>query len=74
MARLDENGNCRGPIAGLVLSPRAWHVLRRENITTLNRLRAVAHRLERFEGIGPVTARAIRAELARLASSGEGSS
>jgi hypothetical protein len=71
MPRVDENGNCRGPIAGLVLSPRAWRILRRENITTLGKLRAVAARLERFEGLGPVTARAIRAELARIASSGE---
>ncbi len=74
MVQLDENGNCSGAIAGLVLPPRAWHVLQREKITTLTKLRAVAHRLEQFEGIGPVTARVIRAELVRVASADEGSS
>jgi hypothetical protein len=49
-------------------------VLQREKITTLTKLRAVAHRLEQFEGIGPVTARVIRAELVRVASADEGSS
>ncbi len=74
MVQLDENGNCPGTIAGLVLPPRAWHVLRREKITTLTKLRAVADRLEQIEGVGPVTARVIRAELARVASADEGSS
>jgi len=41
-------------------------VLRRENITTMSKLRAVADRLERFEGIGSKLAQAIRAELARI--------
>jgi hypothetical protein len=41
-------------------------VLRRENITTMSKLRAAANRLEWFEGIGPKIAQAIRAELARI--------
>jgi hypothetical protein len=72
MPRVDENGNCRGLIGGLLLPARAWYVLRRENINTLNKLRAVADRLEQFHGVGPETARAIRAELARLASAADG--
>ena len=71
MPRVDENGNCRGLIAGLVLPPRAWYVLRRENVTTLSKLRAVADRLEQFRSMGPATARTIRAELARVASARE---
>jgi hypothetical protein len=72
MPRVDENGNCRGLIGGLLLHPRAWYVLRRENINTLNKLRAVADRLEQFHGVGPETARAIRAELARVGSAADG--
>jgi hypothetical protein len=45
--------------------------LRRENIETLDQLRAVIDRLEQLEGIGPKTARVIRRELARVTSSGE---
>ncbi|WP_133239292.1 hypothetical protein [Microvirga sp. KLBC 81] len=56
------------------MPPRAWYVLRRENITTLKKLRAVADRLEQFRDIGPETARAIRAELARIASANDGGS
>ncbi len=66
MSRLDEQGNCLGPIRDLRLPPKAWYVLRRENITTMSKLRAVADRLERFEGIGSKLAQAIRAELARI--------
>jgi DNA-directed RNA polymerase alpha subunit len=55
-----------GPIEGLRLSRRAWKVLQQENITTLDQLRAVADRLERFDRIGPKTAQIIRAELARI--------
>ncbi|WP_414476118.1 hypothetical protein [Microvirga sp. M2] len=69
MPRVDENGNCRGLIGDLMLPPRAWYVLRRENIKTLNKLRAVADWLEQFDGIGPKTARLIREELARVTSS-----
>jgi hypothetical protein len=72
MPRVDENGNCCGPIKGIHLPPEAWHILRRENVTTLNKLRAVADRLEQFRGIGPRRAQAIRAELARVTSSNSG--
>jgi hypothetical protein len=64
MPRHDEK--IPGPIEGLRLPPRAWAVLRRERITTIDRLRAVADRLERFDGVGPGTALAIREELARV--------
>jgi DNA-directed RNA polymerase alpha subunit len=66
MPRLDEHGNCPGSIRDLRLPPRAWYVLRRENITTMNKLCAVADRLERVDGIGSKLAQAIRAELARI--------
>jgi hypothetical protein len=59
--------NCSGPIEGLRLPLRAWAVLRRENIMTLNRLKAVAHRIEQFTSVGVKTAQVIRAELARVA-------
>jgi hypothetical protein len=55
-----------GPINGLHLPQRAWRALLLENITTLDRLRMVADRLERFDRIGPKIARTIRAELARI--------
>jgi hypothetical protein len=55
-----------GPIDGLRLPRRAWKMLQQENITTLDRLKAVADRIERFERIGPKTARTIRAELTRV--------
>lgn len=51
MPRLDEHGNRLGLIKDRRLPPRAWYVLRRENITTMSKLRAVADRLERFDGI-----------------------
>jgi hypothetical protein len=58
-----------GPIDGLHLPRRAWTVLERENITTLDQLKAVADRMERvIPGLGRKTARTIRAELARIAS------
>jgi hypothetical protein len=56
-----------GPIAGLNLPFATWAVLRREHITTLDQLKAAAGWLERFDGIGPKTARMIREELARVA-------
>jgi hypothetical protein len=59
--------SCHGPIEGLHLPLRAWAVLRRENIVTLKRLKAVAYRIERFTGVGVKTAQAVRAELARVA-------
>jgi DNA-directed RNA polymerase alpha subunit len=55
-----------GPIEGLHLPRRAWKVLQRENITTLDQLRTVADRIGRFENIGLKTARIIQAELARI--------
>ena len=54
---------CAGPIEGLYLPPIAWEVLRRENIQTLEQLRANAHQLEHFDGIGPEMARMIRVAL-----------
>ncbi|GEO19418.1 hypothetical protein [Microvirga aerophila] len=55
-----------GPIIGLRLPRKTWNVLRRKNITTIDRLRAAAHRVHRFEGIGPKAARLIREEIARV--------
>jgi hypothetical protein len=66
MPRLDEHGNRPGLIKDLCLPPKAWYVLRRENITTMSKLRAVADRLERVDGIGSKLAQAIRAELTRV--------
>ena len=63
---------CTGPIAGLRLPYGAWVVLRRERITTLAQLRAVADELERYEGIGGTIAGAIRTELARVAAQDQG--
>jgi len=59
--------DCEGPIRGLRLPLNAWNVLDRENITTLPQLTAIADRIERFPGIGPKTAQAIRVELGRIA-------
>jgi hypothetical protein len=56
-----------GPIRGLRLPHNAWLVLHRENITTIDELRAVADKLKGFEGIGPKTTLAIRVELDRVA-------
>jgi DNA-directed RNA polymerase alpha subunit len=65
---------CEGPIEGLRLPVRAWQVLRRESITTIAQLRAVADRIHLFEGIGAKTAQMIRAELARVAALDQGQS
>lgn len=62
---------CAGPIAGLYLPPTAWGVLERENIQTLDELRANADRLEQFDGIGPGMAHMIRLTLAYVAPLGE---
>jgi DNA-directed RNA polymerase alpha subunit len=59
---------CSGPIDGLQLSFATWKALSRENITTLNQLRAAADQIEQVPGIGPWSARMIRAELSRIAS------
>jgi hypothetical protein len=62
---------CGGPIEGLYVPRLAWDVFDRENIQTIDQLRAVAGQLERLEGIGPITARVIRQELDRVAAPGE---
>jgi DNA-directed RNA polymerase alpha subunit len=56
-----------GPIDGLRLPRRAWKVLERENITSLDQLKAAAARIERVvPGIGRKTAQTIRTELVRV--------
>jgi DNA-directed RNA polymerase alpha subunit len=60
--RLEE-----GPIRGLRLPLKAWNALRREGITTISQLRAVADQLETLPGIGPKTAQILQEELARVA-------
>jgi Helix-hairpin-helix domain len=58
-----------GPIGGLRLPFQAWEALRKEGITTLDRLRAMADEIHTLPGIGPRTAQLIREELARVTSS-----
>jgi hypothetical protein len=65
-------GRCEGPIKGLRLPLAAWNSLHDEGITTLDQLKAVVDRLERFVGIGAKMARLIREDLARLADGAEG--
>ena len=72
MSRIGKNGNQWGSIDDLLLPPRVWHVLRREKVNTLAKLRAVADRLEQFDGIEPKTAKVIRAELARTTAANKG--
>jgi DNA-directed RNA polymerase alpha subunit len=60
-----------GPIRGLRLPFDAWEALRREGITTLDRLRARADRIHTLPGIGSKTAQLIQEELARVTSSGK---
>jgi len=72
VSRVGKSGNQWGSIDDLLLPPKAWHVLRREKVNTLAKLRAVADRLEQFEGIGPKTAKVIRAELARITATDKG--
>ena len=62
---------CEGTLEGLYLPQLAWDVFHRENIQTIDQLRAVAGQLERFDGFGPITVRAIRQELDRVAAPGE---
>jgi hypothetical protein len=57
--------DCEGPIRGVHLPPYVWRVLRKEGVTTLDQLRAIAHQIHWVPGIGFKTARVIRAELAR---------
>jgi hypothetical protein len=62
---------CAGPIRDLYLPPIAWEVLRRENIGTMDQLRAHADRLEQFDGIEVRMAEVIRQALAHFAPSEE---
>ena len=55
---------CAGPIEGLYLPSTAWGVLARENIRTMDQLRANAHQLEQFDGIDADMAQMIRLALA----------
>jgi hypothetical protein len=65
MSRFYET--CQGPIGGLYLPSNAWEALCRENIGTLDQLKANVGWLELYEGIEPKTAQVIRLELARAA-------
>ena len=60
------NQRYSGPISGLRLPLKAWDVLRRQNITTMDELQAAADRVHRFEGVGPKTAQLIRDEIVRV--------
>ena len=62
---------CEGPIEGLRLPLSARGVLDRAGITTLDQLRAQVDRIQRFDGIGPKTARLLQQELARVSSDAE---
>jgi len=55
---------CAGPIEGLYLPPIVWEVLQRENIQTMDQLRANAAQLEQFDGISVGMAQMIRLTLA----------
>ena len=57
---------CEGPIEGLRLPLSAWAALERAGITTLDQLTAQMARIQRFDGIGPKTARLLKQELARV--------
>ncbi|WP_262032106.1 helix-hairpin-helix domain-containing protein [Microvirga sp. Mcv34] len=46
-----------------------WEALRSEDITTLDRLQAMADQIHTLPGIGPKTAQLIRQELARVTAS-----
>jgi hypothetical protein len=59
---------CKGHIPGLLLPQNVWIALARENIRTIVQLDALAMRIEHLvPGIGLKSAKAIRAELARIA-------
>jgi hypothetical protein len=62
---------CAGPIRDLYLPPIAWDVLRRENIGTMDQLRAHADRLEQFDGVETRMAEVIRHALTHVALSEE---
>ena len=61
------HGSCEGSIGGLRLPQSVWNVLRRENITTFEQLKAVADRIEQVLGIEPKTALVVRDDIARVA-------
>jgi hypothetical protein len=62
---------CAGPIKDLYLPSIAWEVLRRENIGTLDQLKAQADRLEQLDGIEARMAQVIRQALAQFRPSEE---
>ncbi len=63
-----DNESRVGPIEGIRLPASVWEILRQENITTMDQLRAVLEREERmYSGIGPEMAQVIRAELVSVA-------
>jgi hypothetical protein len=62
---------CGGPIPGLRLPRNAWAVLQREDIRTLDQLRAVIPRIDCLRDVGPKTAQIIQDELIRVAPSEE---
>jgi hypothetical protein len=62
--------DCNGPIPEVRLPYYVWRVLAERKITTIDQLRAGADQIERvMPGIGTRAAKAIRAELARVAAS-----
>jgi hypothetical protein len=62
---------CAGPIEGLYLPPIAWEVLQRENIGTIDQLKAQVDRLEQFDGIEARMVQVIRQALAHFVPSDE---
>ena len=58
---------CAGPIEGLYLPLIAWDVLHKENIRTMDQLRANADWLEQFDGMSVRMAQVIRLALAYVA-------
>jgi hypothetical protein len=58
---------CAGPIEGLYLPLIAWDVLHKENIQTIDQLRANADWLEQFDGISVGVAQVIRLALSYVA-------
>jgi hypothetical protein len=62
--------DCKGPVPELRLPYYVWKVLAERNISAIDQLRAGADQIERVTpGIGTRAAKAIRAELARVAAS-----
>jgi hypothetical protein len=65
------HSTCAELIRELDLPAFVWEVLQRENIRTIDQLRAQAERLEQVEGIEPRMAQLIRQELTRAAQAEE---